>query len=370
MEIFLFCLISIPLYRIFFNITELSRQSKNKLFFILAVSQLFLISALRADCVGGDLVNYIPRFRLVHTLEFKDIFGIWEPGFMIFMKFISIISSTPRFFLFSTSLLIYILFARYLYKNSPYVWVSILIFIIFGFYSNTMNIIRHSIALMITLNSIEDIVNKDLKKFVIKVLIAASFQVTALVFFPAYLCSNFKFSFYRYICAILGVIIISKMGIIVSVMQFFLSVFMPKLEEVVDFISSSGGGYMLALTMVIITSLLWLVYRCVKCKVNDTNKNKINVYFNLQLCAIMIQLLFAPLVSVSTRLTAFYLCPLIVLVPLVIQCICNKNYKILAFCGVLSIIVVLYMATGGYVDGTNSDLTLPYYFYWDVALKN
>lgn len=367
MEIFLFCLISIPLYSIFINISGISRRGRYKILFLIAICQLFLISALRADSVGGDLSNYIPGYKFASENQLKDLFGMWEPGFMIFIKMMSYISSSTQWFIVSTSFLINFLFARYIYRNSQCVWMTILIFIVFGFYSNTMNIIRHSIALMIILNSIEDIINNNFKRFVVKTLIAASFQITALIFLPAYLCSRLKFSYLKYMYAIIGVFIISKLGIVMLIILFLLSIFMPDIVDMVDSTSTSGGGYMLGLTMIIIVSILWLIYKSTKNCIDESNKRKINVYFNLQLYAIIIQLLFAPVVSVSTRLTAFYLCPLIVLAPTVIQYIYNKNYKIITFCGVLSIIAIMYIATGGYVDGTNSDRTLPYYFFWQVT---
>ncbi len=368
MEVFLFCLVSVLVCEVFVQLLPVQKKRKRQLFALFIFVLLFLFSALRADCVGGDLSNYIPVFQDVKMMNGVDVFHRWEPGFMLFLKIISYVSIDTRWFLFATSVLIMTLMSFYIYKNSPMLWMSVLLFIVLGYYSNTMNIIRHSIALAITLNSINDIVYRNFKGFVLKILLASLFQITSFVFILAYACSYFKFSYFKYILAIIVSVIVVSMGKAMSLMLVLISIFMSKYDGFTAMDSEIGSGYALACFMAFFVWFLRCIYLYLCDCVDVVVIRKVNVYFNLQLFGIVFQCFFAPVFGAASRIAIFYFCPLIILAPYIISMIRDARFKFLSIVGVIAMVFVFYMYTGGVNPETltNSDMTLPYYFFWQV----
>lgn len=68
---------------------------------------LFLVAALRANTVGGDLENYIPHFQEVSQTDFQYLFDLrksnYEVGYTILIKLITLILGSERSFFVVTS---------------------------------------------------------------------------------------------------------------------------------------------------------------------------------------------------------------------------------------------------------------------------
>ena len=126
MGIYIYCLLSIPLFWGGIRVLNLSLKRSRLLFFTIAGIQLFLIAALRGETVGTDLENYLPAFKTIVNTSWDAIFEIdWEPGYIVFNKLLSLFSDDNRFFLIVTSLFTTVGYLLFIWKNSKKPWLSV-----------------------------------------------------------------------------------------------------------------------------------------------------------------------------------------------------------------------------------------------------
>lgn len=153
---------------------------------------LFLVSACRYY-VGNDYTRYEEYFRLM-MIEGSD--GVpTEVGFNLFVKGIQYVFGSGE----KTNLLIFALFAgitvflflKGIYDLSAEFSFSFFLFMTFGYYFNSMNTIRYYLALALAVISMRYVLQKEYGKFVITVLLAASFHKSVLLILPVYFLASF-----------------------------------------------------------------------------------------------------------------------------------------------------------------------------------
>jgi len=139
---------------------------------------LLLLAGLRHE-VGTDWYNYVDFYNGVvpSSIELgykyvNDIFKSLEIHYNIFLIFLNSISLT--------------LFLLFLRKNTPLLIIGFLIYFSDLFLYLNLSGIRQAIALSLTSFSINYIIRKDFLKFLLIVIIASSFHLTALLFIIAY----------------------------------------------------------------------------------------------------------------------------------------------------------------------------------------
>lgn len=153
---------------------------------------LFLVSACRYY-VGNDYTRYEEYFRLM-MIEGSD--GVpTEIGFNLLAKGVQYIFGSGE----KTNLLIFALFAgvtiflflKGIYNLSVDFAFSFFLFMTFGYYFNSMNTIRYYLALAMAVVSIKYVLRKEYTKFLLVVLLAASFHKSVLIILPIYILANF-----------------------------------------------------------------------------------------------------------------------------------------------------------------------------------
>lgn len=146
---------------------------------------LVFLSSLRGDTVGGDLENYLPNFDAYYYINnLKDLLGYnsHEPGYVLFTKLISLLYPSHRFYLIVTSICTLIGPFYLIYKYSKMPGLSFLIYYSLGFYTNTMNNIRQSLAISICCFAIPFLFKREFRQFVFIVLLATVFHYSAFTF--------------------------------------------------------------------------------------------------------------------------------------------------------------------------------------------
>ena len=213
--------------------------------YIITFVILFIMSGMRGISVGGDLRNYIPEFETVartSSIASALMAGYHEPGYVLFLKLLGLISADSRCFLLGTAFcsLIgpFVLFNKYSKDGVT----SILLYYAMGYYTNTFNNVRQSLALSIIFLSIPFLVDRKFWKYLIGVVIATSFHYSAIVMLLVYPLS-------RKILTTKHLLLYAGLGLFVSyflfyyifgyVAQYFIFKFDP--ESIME--NNSGGGY-------------------------------------------------------------------------------------------------------------------------------
>jgi len=180
MEIYFIMLLLVFIFSFIEN-----KSLQKKLMFII----FFVVSSLRYIYLGADTKNYINYFKYFSTKSFKDLLSDKlqiERGFAILNKIIGLINNNERYFIVITSIIVLILATKFIYNNSRIPWFSFYLFLSLGYYISSLNILRQMIAILILVNSLDYIRNRDIKKFLLFYVIAVSIHTTAAIFILLY----------------------------------------------------------------------------------------------------------------------------------------------------------------------------------------
>jgi len=185
------------LFSLIYGISDYSKNGRNsKTYIFIMFMFLFFISALRNNNIGTDTVSYINTFILINSeLNFASMFELnMEPLFTLLNRFTYILNNSPQTILFITSFIINLLILTVIHKRSKLPWLSIFLYISLYSYYQSFNGIRQYIAIAIIFYFYRFIEEKKPFKFLVGVMVASGFHLTALLFLPCYILNNKKFN--------------------------------------------------------------------------------------------------------------------------------------------------------------------------------
>ena len=156
---------------------------------------LLIVSGIRYN-VGTDYDSYVKMYdwiNLHHNFYFKSIFV----HYLSRLLYICGLSAQWLFIIFGGLTIFFVYTAiRYTLKDKAY--LGVLFFLLSGFYFYSFNGVRVCLATSIILFSIKYIEQKDLLRFVMLTLFAASIHNLAILFIPFYFARN-RFTLYVYL---------------------------------------------------------------------------------------------------------------------------------------------------------------------------
>lgn len=302
---------------------------------------LFLISAFRYD-VGTDYwfmyTPYLENLRM--GIEIREI----EPIFKwLNLCIIAVDGSTQWIFIISAILFLFFTYSQ-IFEDSPYPYMSIFLLLGMTYYFISLNAIRQMIGASILLYSIRFIEIRDLKRFLISVIIATGFHYSCLAFIVAYWLYSIKLDLLRVLFFSLSIVLMffllkdSAMNCIMT----------TSYEKYIgsDFDTGKVGYFVLLIQL---TVLLF-------CSIFNNNSGKYRIYLWLQIISFVLASIGSVVVLVE-RLRWMFGLPSIILLPLAISNIRNKSERfILGF-----LVVILFSAYAFYTIGIkNGHETLPY----------
>ncbi|HIR57670.1 MAG TPA: EpsG family protein [Candidatus Gallacutalibacter pullicola] len=168
----------------------------NEIFLSVSSVAMVVFASLRDHTVGVDYdYTYAPFFQQVcdggWPFLISDANGYRiEMGYSLLNYLVSLISHDVRVLMLVIAIVSVTLTAVLLYKYCQIPWLGMTIFILFGFYGNTLSFIRQSIAIAIFLFAIKYLCAKkmwpSIVPYMIIILVAASFHKSILIMVPAY----------------------------------------------------------------------------------------------------------------------------------------------------------------------------------------
>ena len=176
-----------------------SKARKAKIFLFAEMFALCLISALRASSVGTDMATYIPRYEIIANSTWKELKALadswnFEFGFVLFCKFVSLFNPIDvQIFTVVTSIIFTIGFYLFIKEFSLLPQLSLLIFVAYGYWTNSFNTVRQYLAISLLLIAL--ILwrkNKTSTKIgaIILSITAISFHVSTICFVILYFIKN------------------------------------------------------------------------------------------------------------------------------------------------------------------------------------
>ena len=122
-------------------------------FRLISIVAIVLVSSLRSYTVGRDIYVYYNEFESYKSLSFVDAKNLtrFEFGYFAIAFLFSKLRLSFRVVLIVSSLFITICFYKFINEFSPNKCMSLVLFISFGMFAQSLNIIRQLIALAFVL---------------------------------------------------------------------------------------------------------------------------------------------------------------------------------------------------------------------------
>lgn len=188
-----YCLIIYMLISAIFLSVIIKKKRFAFIYIVFTVGLFAFLSMFRSIDVGNDTVVYANLFyNLLSVSDLSVYTGRYEVGYLYLNKILSLISNNHQILFIVTSLYIYFVVGRFIYKYSNMAWLSVFLFFTLRYFDLSMSGIRPMLAIATILLSYDFIIKKKPIKFLICVIIASSLHTTAIVFFAAYPLSKYK----------------------------------------------------------------------------------------------------------------------------------------------------------------------------------
>ena len=306
--------------------------NKKMVFVLISCILLIIISSFRSNSIGADMDVYLQIFEssknksmidiissglsLDHFLSSEMYNGFYETGYILFNKMVSIISDSDFAFKLSCSLFVNIPVCFMIYKYSKDELMSMLLFILLGYYTQSFVIIRQYMALSMIIIALHFLIESEDAKFYTFVFIAFLFHKTAIVFLIVKLLKSYWdiiIKYIKFICIALSILFVLANPIL----KFFIMNFYPFYSDKIVF----GEGLNLLIFMLII--LLFSLYIGKK---NGYDLKKFDAFFVLVVVGVVIQL-FTVHFSLLNRLALYFQFFMIIYIPNSLSFI--KKYKFL-----------------------------------------
>ncbi|RLQ96280.1 EpsG family protein [Falsibacillus albus] len=189
MEILWFNLAAVYVSSVFaryFHTSKIKRAPyviPNKLWIILVMTVLVVVSGLRKNI--GDTFFYMHDYD-IKKYQWSDLSLNSDFGFDIFQMMLQKITSDPQILIFVSAMITNIFIVGVLFKYSRMIELSLYVYITAGSFLVSMNGIRQFIAASIIFTATKYLMNGNWKKYMMFVLLAASFHKSALILVPIY----------------------------------------------------------------------------------------------------------------------------------------------------------------------------------------
>ena len=327
----------------FWSNRKLKKENKFKHFLdfifkfrLISIISIVLVSSLRAYSVGTDLPTYYNEYKEFKSLDIVEAFKLsrFEIGYTLLTFVLAKIGFGFRIVLILSSIFTAICFWRFIKEFSPNKYMSLVLFICFGLFAQSLNIMRHIIALDLILLAIIYLHKNRIWKSVVLILVGSLFHITALIglvfILFKYLKPTWQLVAFSVLLVLVGVKVFPYAMKIVGLftpVDFYNQYFIVEKDKFISLPGLVDNLYSIGLATIFVIMLFakkWL---------KNLNETELKTYDFF-----LIVYMFVPLIrlagfmlnaqSLLHRLNVWFFFSLIILVPLFINGLnLNKKWK-------------------------------------------
>lgn len=185
----------------------LQKNKRLNRYLLLVFSYLCILALMRSFSVGTDTASYCRQFLIAS--QTKSLSACFhriplEKGYLTMLYLLSRISSSPRILLVVSGLVMFVSMGRFLMKYSKMPWMSTFLFFTLMLYDFFLSGLRQALAISILLFAYDCVLEKKPIRFILLVLLASQFHLSACIFFIVYPISKIK-SNRNYVISILAI---------------------------------------------------------------------------------------------------------------------------------------------------------------------
>ncbi|MFR0779341.1 MAG: EpsG family protein [Zhenhengia sp.] len=332
-------LINIVLILIIGRVVGNNKESR-KILCMTFFLQLTLLSIFRDETVGADILTYKYHFENISRIPFPAIEYLdWEKGYVLLNSIIAIIYNDFRFFMIIVALIIIGGYTYFIYKNSYDITFSFFLLITFSFFTHSLNIYRQSIAIILILFAFEFMKKNKFLYYLLCVLLASTFHITAIIFLPTYFIKDIKVNTLNNIIILISLPIIYLLGS--EVLEIMIYRYFPSYSGLV--IKGEGGNLLIVFLCIYIFTLIYKkrldLYRF-KNKLNEDHE----IFYIMALFSLVLQI-FSLSFSLFARCVLYFSIFSIILIPNIVSSIGNKKEKFIIKTLIILVFIVFYIVT-------------------------
>lgn len=316
---------------------------------------LFAVSSLRLN-VGNDYLNYVELMHLAYSRAYVPT----EVGFNVLARIVYFLCGFENYvlifaiFAFAT---IYF-FMKAMYEQSKWFTMSIVMFMLLGYYFQSLSTVRYYLALSLALYSVKFVINRDWPRFVLVALIGSLFHKSLLLILLLYLVAQLNWKRWMYVG--LGILGVSCLFL----KDYYLKIVIMLYPSYKDTEYLEGGTSIvnIARCVVILALSLWM-YKDV---IRDSRRNRF--YFICNIMALVLYV-FGSFIPVISRVGYYMTVTHLLFVPsLITEIKDDTRKKTITACVMVACVMyfILYMRGAGN-DGIR---ILPYqtFLFHDLPL--
>lgn len=340
-----------------FALISFISKHQDKSLFILCALLMTMLVGIRDEHCGPDTWNYCEYFtKPESTTTYYALQGV-EPGFTAITRLLNFISDDSNFYLFTMATLTLIPIFYYVFKYSQNKMFSLFVFMVFGtatmIYFMSFYLMRQYMSMaflslaIVAYKENHEYINM---KTIIFILLALSMHMGTILFLPLFY-NKLKF--------------INKKNILISfISTFIIGFFVAKYLSVFQIIAillgkgyymdiNTESNYQIMMTLPLFLVGLFLVLYGNKGKLNTIEYR--SLYF-----AVIFNNLFSVVYS-SDRTVAYYLFPLIILIPNTIkEAKCSQLIKFIFISFFISYYSYKYFKVIEIASFMTNDSAVPY----------
>lgn len=329
-----------------FFLLAVQESNKNSHKYIIYMFDLFLFTLFfgTANYIGPDVFSYNDLFDLTPSLfelHISDIEFV-EPGYLTFVSLVKTIWNNFHFFIFVSTLIDAILLLHIFKRFSPNVSLSFVVLIVMSLFLE-ISLYRNMKAILIFLLGMQYIQQQKLWKYMLVLLLACSFHLSAFLFFSLYFFLN-RNCFWMFI-------VLFVLGLVVYIGNFDVSssliVHLPLGDKYLTYLNSIHGEplnfSMGTVERICMAVLILCIYR------KYLNSIKHLLFFNSFMCYFFLSFFFWDIGIVAARGSMLFQYSYWFIIPMLLY---NYNFhvKILFMLAFLSFsILKLSSATKGII---------------------
>lgn len=307
----------------------MSKLSEKKTIFKIFISLLpiIIVVAIRYD-IGWDYLKvYSSGFFVVGNTG--NLHHFTEVPFNYLIKIIFDVSSgNPDWLFIVCSIITFAFVSKALKDQSVNIVFSILLIFLTRYYFITLSIVRQAVAMSIILCSYKYIKERNPKKYILTILLASCFHMTALIYIPIYLF--YKIDWKKKKNSVILIILI-----ILTIPAYFL---VMKYTKYGKYIGSVYQGNQFLLHELIISGVILFIATFQRKHVK-IEKEYFDTYYILQIVTFILSILSRFLPSADRIIWLFY-GQNILFIPLIIRNVKKVNQRMFL---ALGLIVMLFI---------------------------
>lgn len=248
MEILVANIILICIYGYILAHSSLSAGHRKRVFLVLAFLQLLSLNLLKDPSEFPDLDEYEIYFNNLSnnlsSISAERDGDRTEWGWYILNKFLHIFAENSAFLVVVVMAIATLsIYMVDIYKYSSCLWLSVVVLFCTNYYPSLF-VIRQHLSIPICFFSIQYILNRDLKKFLIVVFIASLFHYSAYIWLFSYFIYPIRFRV-RYIAysIVLIYILLRIMDWLMNNLALLLPIIASYGVDAFDGVATAGGAY-------------------------------------------------------------------------------------------------------------------------------